>query len=179
LKNSAIAIATALLLCSFTVASDIFTLKKDTTKTHCNNVGLNVLAIHQAALAGHWLIMGLNTDSSLVDTQLSKMEAMIENIASLAAVGNLMINQLMECEVVVAITTKVAFAKEPKLTMVMAKNVHQVVSRAMETLANTSKQEKCKFNLHFSLQRPVHSRRRLFNRCWKCLLGQRTYIRPI
>jgi hypothetical protein len=36
--------------------------------------------------------MGLKTDSSLVDTQLSKMEASIENIASLAAVGNLAVN---------------------------------------------------------------------------------------
>jgi hypothetical protein len=32
----------ASLLCPFTVASDIFMLKKDTAKTHYNNVGLNV-----------------------------------------------------------------------------------------------------------------------------------------
>jgi hypothetical protein len=30
------------LLCPFTVALDIFTLKKDTAKTHCNNAELNV-----------------------------------------------------------------------------------------------------------------------------------------
>jgi hypothetical protein len=34
-----------------------------------------------------------------------------------------------------------AFVEEPKWTMVMAKNVRQVVSRAMETLANVPKQE--------------------------------------
>jgi hypothetical protein len=32
-----------LLLSPFIVASDIFTLKKDIAKMHCNNVGLNVL----------------------------------------------------------------------------------------------------------------------------------------
>jgi hypothetical protein len=36
--------------------------------------------------------MGLKTDSSLVDARLSKMEATIENIVFLAAVGNLAIN---------------------------------------------------------------------------------------
>jgi hypothetical protein len=41
------------LLCPFTVASNIFMLKKDTAKQHCNNVGLNVLDIDQAALVGH------------------------------------------------------------------------------------------------------------------------------
>jgi hypothetical protein len=46
------------LLCPFIVASNIFTLKKDIAKTHCNNVGLNVpnnapLAVYQVALAGH------------------------------------------------------------------------------------------------------------------------------
>jgi hypothetical protein len=46
------------LLCPFTVASDIFTLKKDTAKTHCNNVGLNIpdnapLAVYKVNLAGH------------------------------------------------------------------------------------------------------------------------------
>jgi hypothetical protein len=72
--------------------------------------------------------MGLKTDSSLVDMRLSKMEVAIENIAFLAAVGNFAINQLMEREVVVAITAKVAFVEEPKFITVMAKNVHQVVS---------------------------------------------------
>ncbi len=46
------------LLCPFIVMSDIFTLKKDTTKTHYNNVGLNVLGhapmlVYRAALAKH------------------------------------------------------------------------------------------------------------------------------
>jgi hypothetical protein len=36
--------------------------------------------------------MGLNTDSSPLDAWLSKMEAAIENIASLAAAGNLAVN---------------------------------------------------------------------------------------
>jgi hypothetical protein len=39
--------------------------------------------------------------------------------------------------------------EEPKWTTVMAKNVCQVISRAMETLANAPKQEECKFNLRF------------------------------
>jgi hypothetical protein len=91
------ALDVAPLLCPFIVASDIFTLKKDTTKTHCNNAGFNVpnnapLAVYQAALAGHWLIMGLKTNSSHVDVRLSKMEATIENIASFTATGNLAIN---------------------------------------------------------------------------------------
>jgi hypothetical protein len=87
----------ALLLCPFIVASDIFTVKKDTTKTHYNNAGLNILdnaplTVYQAALARHWLVMGFKTDSSLVDARLSKMEATIENIASFTAVGNLAVN---------------------------------------------------------------------------------------
>jgi hypothetical protein len=36
--------------------------------------------------------MGLKIDSSLVDTQLSKMEAAIKNIMSLMAAGNLVVN---------------------------------------------------------------------------------------
>jgi hypothetical protein len=77
------------LLCPFTVASDIFTLKKNITKTHCNNVGLNVpynapFAVYQATLAGHWLIMGFKIDTSPVDARLSKMEAAIEHITSLS-----------------------------------------------------------------------------------------------
>ncbi len=55
---------------------------------HCINAGLNVpdnapLAVYQAALAGNWLVMGLKIDSSPIDARLSKMEAAIENIASL------------------------------------------------------------------------------------------------
>jgi hypothetical protein len=99
---------------------------------HCNNVGFNILdnaflAVYQAALAGHWLVMGLKTDSSLINARLSKMQAAIENIASLAVVGNLAINELMECEAtttVTAVTAKVTSGEEPKWTTVVAKNMH-------------------------------------------------------
>jgi hypothetical protein len=37
------ALATASLLCPFTIASNIFMLKKDTTKTHYINAELNVI----------------------------------------------------------------------------------------------------------------------------------------
>jgi hypothetical protein len=52
------ALVIASLLCPFTVMLDIFTLKKDTAKTHYINVGLNVLnnaplVVYQVALAGH------------------------------------------------------------------------------------------------------------------------------
>jgi hypothetical protein len=51
------ALATSLLLCPFTIALDIFTLKKDIAKTHCINTGLNVpnnapLAVYRASLVG-------------------------------------------------------------------------------------------------------------------------------
>jgi hypothetical protein len=36
--------------------------------------------------------MGLKTDSSPVEARLSKMEAAIENNASFAAIGNLVVN---------------------------------------------------------------------------------------
>jgi hypothetical protein len=116
------------LLCPFTVALDIFMLKKDTTKMHCNNVGLNVLnnaplAVYHAALVGHWLVMGLKTDSSPVDTLLSKMKATIENIASFTTAENLAVNQLMEHKATKAITAKVASTEEPKWTMVVVKNM--------------------------------------------------------
>jgi hypothetical protein len=75
------------------------------------------------------------------------MEVAIKNIAFLAAIGNLVVNQLMESEAAVAITTKVTFGEEPKWTMVMAKNVRQVVSKVVETLADAPKQEEHKFNL--------------------------------
>jgi hypothetical protein len=65
-------------------------------------------------LVGHWLIMGLKTDTSRVDVWLSKMEVAIDNIVSFAAVGNLVVNQLMECNVIMDVITKVTFAKEPK-----------------------------------------------------------------
>ncbi len=78
------------------------------------------------------------------------MEATIENIASLMVVGNLAINQIMECEAATTVTTKVASVEEPKWTTVMAKNMRQVVNRAMETLANAPKQEERKLNLRLT-----------------------------
>jgi hypothetical protein len=78
------------------------------------------------------------------------MEVTIENIASFMASSNLTVNKLMEREVVVALITNAASAEEPKWTMVMAKNVRQVVSRALETLVGMPKQEECKLNLHFT-----------------------------
>jgi hypothetical protein len=141
------------LLCPFTVVLDIFTLKKDIAKMHYNKPGLNVpnnapMAIYQATLAEHWLVMGLKTDNSHVDTWMSKMEVAIENIAFLAVVGNLVVNQLMEREATTVVTAKATFAEEPKWTTVMAKNVHQVVNQVVETLANAPKQEERKLNLH-------------------------------
>jgi hypothetical protein len=52
------ALVTAPLLCPFTIVSNIFMLKKDTTKTHYINAGLNVpdnapLAVYQATLAAN------------------------------------------------------------------------------------------------------------------------------
>jgi hypothetical protein len=67
--------------------------------------------------------MGLKTDISPIDAQLSKMEASIENIVSLAAAGNLAIKQLMEHKAAAIVTAKVASMEEPKWTTVMAKNV--------------------------------------------------------
>ncbi len=75
------------------------------------------------------------------------MEAAIKNIAFSKAASNLVVIQLMECEVAVVVTVKVAFTKELNWTMVIAKNVRQVVSWAMETLVNVPKQEEHKFNL--------------------------------
>jgi hypothetical protein len=83
--------------------------------------------------------MGLKIDSSLVDVRLSKMEATLENIASLAVIGNLAFNQLMEREATTVVTAKAASAEEPKWTMVMAKNVRQVVNRAVETVVDAPK----------------------------------------
>jgi len=67
--------------------------------------------------------MGFKINNSPVDVQLSKMEVAIENIASLTAIGNLVLNQLMEREVAAVIMAKVAFAEEPKWTTMMAKNM--------------------------------------------------------
>jgi hypothetical protein len=57
------AFVVASLLCPFTIASDIFTLKKDNAKMHYNNVELNFpnnapLVVYRVALGGHWLVMG-------------------------------------------------------------------------------------------------------------------------
>ncbi len=91
------ALVVALLLYPFSVASGIFMLKKDTTKMHYNNAGLNVpnntpLAVYQSTPGRHCLVMGLKTNSSPVDIRLSEMEAAIENIASLIAASNLAVN---------------------------------------------------------------------------------------
>ncbi|CAK9263843.1 unnamed protein product [Sphagnum jensenii] len=94
--------------------------------------------------------MVLKTDNSPIDAPLFKMEAAIENIASLTAVSNLAVNQLIECETVVALTVNVTFADEPKWTTVMIKNVHQVVSWVVETLSDAPKQEERKFNLRLT-----------------------------
>jgi hypothetical protein len=83
--------------------------------------------------------MGLKTDNSPVDMRLSKMELAIKNIVSLATAGNLVVKQLMECKATATVTTKATFAEEPKWTMMMAKNVRQMVSRVVETLANAPK----------------------------------------
>jgi hypothetical protein len=56
----------------------------------------------------------------------------------------------MEREAVVAVTSKVAFVEEPKWTMVMAKNVRQVVSRVVETLADVPKYKERKLNLRLT-----------------------------
>ncbi len=78
------------------------------------------------------------------------MEVAIENIASLMAAGNLAVNQLMEHEAGASVIAKATSMEQPKWTTVMAKNVHHVVNRAMETLANAPKQEDRKFNPRFT-----------------------------
>jgi len=75
------------------------------------------------------------------------MEAAIENITSLTTASNLVVNQLIEHEATSTITTKATSAEEPKWTTMMAKNMCQVVSRVVETLADAPKQEKHKLNL--------------------------------
>jgi len=42
LKNFAMVLNVTLLLCPFTAMSNIFTLKKDTSKQHYDNIGFNV-----------------------------------------------------------------------------------------------------------------------------------------
>lgn len=90
--------------------------------------------------------MGLKIDSSHDDVQLSKMEVAIENITFHAAVGNLSVNQLMEREAAAAIKAKATSTEDPKCTTMITKNVRQVVSQVLETLANTPKHEERKFN---------------------------------
>ncbi|CAK9236962.1 unnamed protein product [Sphagnum troendelagicum] len=84
----------ASLLCPFTVVSDIFVLKKDTAKQYHDNARFNVLnnasmAVYQVALAKNGLVMGFKTNNSPIDLPLSKMEAAVENIVSLAALVTL------------------------------------------------------------------------------------------
>jgi hypothetical protein len=47
------------------------------------------------------------------------------------------------------VTAKATFVEEPKWTTMVANNVHQVVSWAVETLADAPKQEEHKLNLRF------------------------------
>jgi len=56
----------------------------------------------------------------------------------------------MEWEAAVVITVKAASAEEPKWTTMMAKNVRQVGSQAMETLVDTPKQKDGKLNLRLT-----------------------------
>jgi hypothetical protein len=56
----------------------------------------------------------------------------------------------MERKAVITVITKVASTEEPKWTMVMAKNVHQVVSQAAKIVTNALKQEERKVNLHLT-----------------------------
>ncbi|CAM6016502.1 unnamed protein product [Sphagnum balticum] len=51
---------------------------------------------------------------------------------------------------IMPVTAKVGYVEEPKWTTVMANNVRQVVSRAMETLIDAPKQEEHKVNLHLT-----------------------------
>jgi hypothetical protein len=56
----------------------------------------------------------------------------------------------MECETAAIIIIKVSFAEEPKWTIMMAKNMCQVVNRDVETLADVPKQEERKLNFCFT-----------------------------
>ncbi len=42
MKKFAMVLDVTSLLCLFTTTSDIFTLRKDAAKQHCNNVGFNI-----------------------------------------------------------------------------------------------------------------------------------------
>jgi hypothetical protein len=56
----------------------------------------------------------------------------------------------MEREATAAITAKAMSTEDPKWTTMIAKNVCQVVSQVLETLADTPKQEERKFNLRLT-----------------------------
>jgi hypothetical protein len=94
--------------------------------------------------------MGLKIDSSPIDARLSNMEATIENIASFTAIGNLVVNQLMEREATAALTANSTSTEEPKWTTLMAKNVRQVVDQVVETLVDMPKQEEHKVNMRLT-----------------------------
>jgi hypothetical protein len=94
--------------------------------------------------------MGFKTDSSHVDAWLSKMEVAIENIASLTIAGKFAVNQLMEFKAAAVVTAKAMFVEEPKWTMVIAKNVRQVINQAMKTVVDAPKQKERKFNLQLT-----------------------------
>jgi hypothetical protein len=53
----------------------------------------------------------------------------------------------MEHKAAMTVTIKITFAKEPKWTTMMTKNVNHVVNCAMETLTDVPKQEEHKLNL--------------------------------
>jgi hypothetical protein len=72
--------------------------------------------------------MGVKIDMSPVEVWLSRIEAANENIASLTTIDNLVVNQLIECEVVAGVTVNAMITKKPKWTTMMAKNVHRVVN---------------------------------------------------
>jgi hypothetical protein len=78
------------------------------------------------------------------------MEAAIENIVSFAIASNFTVNQLMEHEVTAVAIIKARSLEEPKWTIVMARNVRQVVNRPVKTLADAPKQEEHKLNLRFT-----------------------------
>jgi hypothetical protein len=56
----------------------------------------------------------------------------------------------MEHKAVVVVTSKTASVEEPKWTMVVAKNMCQVVSQVVETMVDVPKQEARKFNLRLT-----------------------------
>ncbi|CAM6078743.1 unnamed protein product [Sphagnum tenellum] len=121
LKNSAMAFNVASLLCPFIVALDIFMLKKDTAKMHCNNVELNVLdnaplIVYQAAVAGHWLIMASKPIVHLLTRTCPKWRQPLRTLGLSRLLTTL---QSMECEMTAVAIPKAMSTKEPKWTKVM------------------------------------------------------------